>query len=83
AFLSLAIMSGPDVTGIIKGTFGFSIPPVEGVHGALRVAVSVIGAVAGSIANFFHPYVMRVKGWTGPEHKRFERNDLLFAVIVG
>ncbi|EGH02876.1 MULTISPECIES: Nramp family divalent metal transporter [Pseudomonas syringae group genomosp. 2] len=83
AFLTLAIMSGPDVSGIIKGTIGFSIPPDEGVHGALLVAVSVIGAVAGSIANFVHPYVMREKGWTGPEHKRIQRNDLLFAVIVG
>ncbi|RRV04531.1 Mn2+/Fe2+ transporter [Pseudomonas sp. v388] len=83
AFLALAIMSGPDVTGILKGTIGFSIPPDEGVHGALLVAVSVIGAVAGSIANFVHPYVMRQKGWVGPEHKRIQRNDLLFAVIVG
>ncbi len=83
AFLTLAIMSGPDVTGIIKGTIGFSIPPDEGVHGALLVAVSVIGAVAGSIANFVHPYVMREKGWIGPQHKRIQRNDLLFAVIVG
>ena len=83
AFLALAVMSGPDVAGIVKGTIGFSIPPDEGVHGALLVAVSVIGAVAGSIANFVHPYVMRQKGWVGPEHKRIQRNDLLFAVIVG
>ncbi len=48
------------------------------MHGALLVAVSVIGAVAGSIANFVHPYVMKEKGWTGPEHKRIQRNDLLF-----
>lgn len=53
------------------------------MHGALLVAVSVIGAVAGSIANFVHPYVMKEKGWTGPEHKRIQRNDLLFAVVVG
>lgn len=83
AFIALAVMSGPDVSGIIKGTIGFSIPPDEGVHGALLVAVSVIGAVAGSIANFVHPYVMRQKGWTGPQHKRIQRNDLLFAVFVG
>lgn len=83
AFLALAIMSKPDVVGILKGTIGFSIPPDEGVHGALLVAVSVIGAVAGSIANFVHPYVMREKGWIGPEHKRMQRNDLLFAVLVG
>jgi Mn2+/Fe2+ NRAMP family transporter len=83
AFLALAVMSKPDLVGILKGTIGFSIPPDEGVHGALLVAVSVIGAVAGSIANFVHPYVMREKGWIGPEHKRMQRNDLLFAVFVG
>jgi Mn2+/Fe2+ NRAMP family transporter len=83
AFMALAIMSKPDVGGILSGTIGFSIPPDEGVHGALLVAVSVIGAVAGSIANFVHPYVMRQKGWVGPEHKRIQRNDLLFAVFVG
>ncbi|QHG65879.1 Nramp family divalent metal transporter [Pseudomonas putida] len=83
AFLALALMSGPDVAGIVKGTIGFSIPADEGVHGALLVAVSVIGAVAGSVANFVHPYVMREKGWVGPQHKRVQRNDLLFAVFVG
>lgn len=83
AFLALAVMSGPDVAGIVKGTIGFSIPADEGVHGALLVAVSVIGAVAGSVANFVHPYVMREKGWVGPQHKRIQRNDLLFAVFVG
>ena len=80
AFIALAVMSGPDVVGIVKGTIGFSIPPDEGVHGAL---LAVIGAVAGSIANFVHPYVMRQKGWVGPQHKRVQRNDLLFAVFVG
>ena len=83
AFLALAVMSGPDVVGIVKGTIGFSIPADEGVHGAMLVAVSVIGAVAGSVANFVHPYVMRQKGWIGPQHKRVQRNDLLFAVFVG
>ncbi len=83
AFITLAVMSGPDLGGILRGTIGFSIPPDDGVHGALLVAVSVIGAVAGSIANFVHPYVMKEKGWTGPEHKRIQRNDLLFAVVVG
>ncbi len=62
AFLALAVMSGPDVAGIVRGTIGFSIPPDEGVHGALLVAVSVIGAVAGSIANFVHPYCHAPEG---------------------
>lgn len=82
SFLALAIMSEPDWGGIVAGTVGFSIPDDEGVHGALLVAVSIIGAVAGSIANFVHPYVMREKGWVGPQHKKVQRNDLLFAVFV-
>ena len=82
AFLYLAISATPDVGQIVKGTFGFSIPGGTGVHGALLVAVSIIGAVAGSISNFVHPYFMKEKGWTKPIHLKLQRNDLLFAICV-
>ncbi|MCZ0874117.1 MULTISPECIES: Nramp family divalent metal transporter [Peribacillus] len=82
AFLFLAIQATPDVGQIIKGTVGFSIPSDTGVHGALLVAISIIGAVAGSISNFVHPYFMKEKGWTKPSHVKVQRNDLLFAIGV-
>jgi Mn2+/Fe2+ NRAMP family transporter len=82
AFFVLAFQAGPDIGQIVKGTIGFSIPSDTGVHGALLVAVSIIGAVAGSIANFVHPYFMKEKGWVKPEHKKLQRNDLLFAISV-
>jgi Mn2+/Fe2+ NRAMP family transporter len=82
AFFVLAFQAGPDIGQIVKGTIGFSIPSDTGVHGALLVAVSIIGAVAGSIANFVHPYFMKEKGWVRPEHKKLQRNDLLFAISV-
>ncbi|WP_299093743.1 Nramp family divalent metal transporter [uncultured Metabacillus sp.] len=82
AFLVLAFQSTPDVGQIVKGTIGFSIPSDTGVHGALLVAVSIIGAVAGSISNFVHPYFMKEKGWVNPNHLKVQRNDLLFAIGV-
>lgn len=82
AFLYLAIQTSPDIGAIVKGTVGFSIPSNAGVHGALLVAVSIIGAVAGSISNFVHPYFMKEKGWTKPGHLKVQRNDLMFAIGV-
>ncbi|WP_216594915.1 Nramp family divalent metal transporter [Domibacillus robiginosus] len=82
AFLVLALQTSPDVGQILKGTVGFSIPSDTGVHGALLVAISIIGAVAGSISNFVHPYFMKEKGWTTPAHLKIQRNDLLFAIGV-
>lgn len=82
AFLFIALQTSPDYGEVLKGTIGFSIPSDTGVHGALLVAVSIIGAVAGSISNFVHPYFMKEKGWTNPSHLRTQRNDLLFAIVV-
>ncbi|MDQ0218118.1 Mn2+/Fe2+ transporter [Peribacillus cavernae] len=82
SFIGLAIWSTPDVGGILKGTIGFSIPKDEGFYGAFLMAVSLTGAVAGSIANFLYPYFMKDKGWISPIHKRLQRNDLLFAIIM-
>ncbi|MGG0386230.1 Nramp family divalent metal transporter [Priestia filamentosa] len=82
AFLVLAVQSSPDFGEIVKGTVGFSIPSDTGLHGAFLLAVSIVGAVAGSISNFVHPYFLKEKGWTKPKHLKIQRNDLLFAIGV-
>jgi len=82
AFLVLAVWSTPDVGQIVKGTIGFGIPEDEGFYGAFLLIISITGAVAGSIANFVHPYFMKDKGWISPDHKKLQRNDLLFAICV-
>ncbi|MCY8233395.1 Nramp family divalent metal transporter [Priestia endophytica] len=82
AFLVLAVQSSPDFGEIVKGTVGFSIPSDAGLHGAFLLAVSIVGAVAGSISNFVHPYFLKEKGWTKPKHLKIQRNDLLFAIGV-
>ncbi|WP_281975198.1 Nramp family divalent metal transporter [Halobacillus litoralis] len=80
ALLGLAVYALPDVGGIIKGTIGFSVPDNTGAFGVFAVALSLIGAVAGSMANFLYPYYVREKGWNGPFYKKLQRNDLLFGI---
>lgn len=80
--VAIAIWSKPDVVGIAQGTVGFSIPPDVGAYGAFLMAISLVGAVSGSIANFIYPYGFKEKGWTSPIHLKFQRRDLLFAIAV-
>ncbi|MDP8922987.1 MAG: Nramp family divalent metal transporter [Chloroflexota bacterium] len=77
-----AIMVGPDFGGIASGVFGFAVPPQTGPFGAMLIVVSLIGAVAGSVANFMYPYLMQEKGWTRPKHRKVQLYDLLFGIIV-
>ncbi|MFP7494939.1 Nramp family divalent metal transporter [Terribacillus saccharophilus] len=83
SFVGLAIYSTPDGTEIIKGTVGFGMPEDTGAYGTLLVAISLVGAVAGSLGNFLYGYFIKERGWTKPAHKRLQRNDLLFAVCMG
>lgn len=82
AFLGLAIYSVPDVGGIVRGTIGFGIPENTGAFGVFAVALSLIGAVAGSMANFLYPYFVKDKGWQGVRHKKLQRNDILFGICA-
>lgn len=84
SFLGLAVYATPDVGQIVKGTVGFAMPKSStGVYDTLMVAMSLVGAVAGALANFLYSYFIREKGWTTPAHKRIQRNDLLFGVCMG
>ncbi|NHD17863.1 MULTISPECIES: Nramp family divalent metal transporter [Actinopolyspora] len=82
AFLGLAIYSVPDLGGIARGTVGFGIPSNTGAFGVFAVALSLIGAVAGSMANFLYPYFVQEKNWKGVHHKKTQRNDILFGICA-
>jgi Mn2+/Fe2+ NRAMP family transporter len=82
SFIGLAVFAGPDIGGILKGTIGFGMPKGTGIFGTLMLTMSLVGAVAGSLTNFLYPHFIRDKGWTTPEHKRMQRNDLLFGIIM-
>ncbi|MDN4493243.1 Nramp family divalent metal transporter [Ureibacillus aquaedulcis] len=83
AFIGLAIYSQPDASEIVRGTIGFGLPEDTGAYGTLLVAMSLVGAVAGSLGNFLYGYFIKERGWIGPEHKKIQRNDLLFGICMG
>jgi Mn2+/Fe2+ NRAMP family transporter len=82
SLLGAAAWSGPDFVGILRGTVGFQLPPRQGAFHAELVAVSLVGAVAGSLANLMYPYFIREKGWLTPAHRKVQFYDLALGVAV-
>jgi hypothetical protein len=82
SLLSAAALAGPDFGGILRGTIGFQVPARQGSFDPVVVALSLVGAIAGSLANLMYPYFIREKGWTGPEHRRLQIYDLALGVLV-
>jgi Mn2+/Fe2+ NRAMP family transporter len=75
-----ALWIGPNITGIIKGTFTFEIPEQQGPFGAMAVAMAMIGAVGGSLLNLVYPYFIEQKGWKGPKYRRLQTYDFILAI---
>jgi Mn2+/Fe2+ NRAMP family transporter len=82
SLLGNALWVGPDPGGILRGVFGFELPAQRGSFDPKLVAVSLIGAVAGSLANLMYPYFIREKGWNGPEYRKVQLYDLALGVVV-
>ena len=77
-----ALWVGPNPAGIFRGAFTFAVPGDVGRIGAMVVAVSMIGALGGSMMNLAYPYFMEMKGWRGPRYRRLQTYDLLLGVAV-
>jgi Mn2+/Fe2+ NRAMP family transporter len=82
SLLGAAAWVGPDFGGIAAGTVGFQAPAQHGQFDAMTIVVSLIGAVAGSLANLMYPYFIREKGWTTPAHRKVQLYDLGFGVLA-
>jgi len=77
-----AIAVGPNVGAMAKGTVAFAVPEQVGAFGAITIVVSLIGSVGGSLANLLYPTFMREKGWIRPEHRKVQRYDLMFGILM-
>jgi Mn2+/Fe2+ NRAMP family transporter len=77
-----ALWVGPNPVGIIRGTIGFQMPEQRGDFDPVLISVSLIGAVAGSLANLMYPYFIREKGWLTPAHRKVQLYDLALGVLV-
>ncbi len=77
-----AIWVGPNPAGVLHGALGFELPETMGPFAALLVAVSMVGALGGSMMNLAYPYFLEMKGWQGPAYRRLQTYDLLLGVVV-
>jgi len=82
SLIGAAAWSGPSLPALLRGTFGFALPLQRGDFRPEVVAISLVGAVAGSLANLMYPYFIREKGWNGPAYLKVQRYDLALGVLV-
>ncbi|MFC1549989.1 Nramp family divalent metal transporter [Candidatus Neomarinimicrobiota bacterium] len=82
SLVGTAIWVGPNITGILKGTFTFQLPAQQGPFGAMAVAMAMIGAVGGSLMNLVYPYFLEQKGWIGPKYRRLQTYDFTLAIFA-
>lgn len=82
SLLGLAVAVRPSPLQLIQGVVGFAVPSTIGRFDAVFIAVSLLGAVGGGLANLMYPYFIREKGWTGPQHRRLQQYDLVLGIIM-
>ena len=82
SLLGLAIAVRPSPLQLIQGVAGFALPDTIGRFDAIFIAISLLGAVGGGLANLMYPYFIREKGWTRPEHRRLQQYDLVLGIII-
>jgi Mn2+/Fe2+ NRAMP family transporter len=82
ALVAVAILSEPDVGGIVRGTLIPGGPAGVAFGGTVPIVVALIGTEAGSITNLTYSYFMYEKGWRDVSHLTRQKRDLLFSVVA-
>jgi Mn2+/Fe2+ NRAMP family transporter len=82
SFVGGALWVGPNLGGIVRGTFTFALPATKGPYDSMVLAIGMIGAVGGSIMNLAYPTFIEQKGWRGPAYRRVQMYDFFLAIVV-
>ncbi len=77
----VAVISKPDPTEILQGTFIPSIPADQGSYSVMFVVMALMGTVAGSVVNIIYVYFLHEKGWRDLSYLKQQRIDLIFGVV--
>lgn len=75
-----AILSEPDLSGIIRGTLIPSFPQASGFYSAVFLLMVLIGTESGSMTNLTYTYFMYERGWRDLSYLKRQRFDLAFGV---
>ena len=81
SLLIAAMLSNPDPTAILKGTFMPSVPEGQGLYDALFIVMALIGTEAGTTANMTYVYFMSERGWNNVSYLKRQRFDLAIGVL--
>jgi Mn2+/Fe2+ NRAMP family transporter len=82
SFVGSAVWVGFDVRNVAHGLFRAEMPDAHGAYAPWRVALAMIGAVAGSMMNLVYPYFLDAKGWRGEKYRRVQSYDLMLGIAV-
>lgn len=77
-----AVLSRPDPAAILRGMLIPTVPNSTGLYSALLLLAAMIGAQAGSMSNLSYTYFATEEGWSGVEHLRRQRADLVTSSVV-
>jgi Mn2+/Fe2+ NRAMP family transporter len=82
SFLGSAIWVGFDPANLLRGLVRVEMPGQHGAYDPWRVALAMIGAVAGSLMNLVYPYFLAAKGWRGPAYRRVQMYDFALGIVM-
>ncbi len=82
SLLGSALWVGPDPVGLVRSLVTLELPPRSGAYDSMFVAMSMVGAVGGSLTNLTYPYFLAERGWSTPGHLPLQRRDFRLAVLV-
>ena len=75
-----AVMSRPDLSAVLQGTFIPSFPGRHGLYDIAFLLMALVGTEAGSMTNVTYTYFMHEKGWVRRSDLPRQRFDLIFSV---
>ncbi|PRX98034.1 Nramp family divalent metal transporter [Allonocardiopsis opalescens] len=81
SFVLGIVLVGINWAEFVRG-LAFQLPPSEGLFDSTLIASSLVLATLGSMTSLFYPQFLKEKGWTTPAHRKVQRYDLLFGVVV-
>lgn len=82
AVLILSISSGLNIDKITVSIITFRLPDDISTWSSSLLALSTIGAIAGSIMNLLYSDYIREKGWTDKSHRKLQIFDLGFSMLI-
>jgi manganese transport protein len=81
-FVTVALLSKPDLAAVAQGLFVPTIPPDQGTYRYLFLVMALAGSSAGTVGNLKYAVFVHEKGWRDRSWLKRRRLDLLLGVTA-